>query len=438
MGDVEGYTDSFVEMLGVISRWNTFIAGPAQAARALFDKTLTVDDFESREERFLKVAVHVFECDSSIWDMKNKVIKGNKMEWSSSHGYIFKLNKEPVGCSFLYSILYGQKRYTLPIMYKDGALMQYYSHVIPALMINQLMPTLERIGTEVTTYVLCQGNGIQNAWWDRDHVGDEDVADRVIACLWRSDAFRLCGRCMTGGFRTGKKVKRLCIWIKDFGHVFMLVWETRVSDTTTSYCFAVDNLCENSFRDVLLDRFIYWLGLQYSPHTFSKLRKGVACLDGRHIGIEPDMLCVSFMTRSTLYLSMVNRADLVWTTKRLHGKAGIELERKHYIAFERCLLKFIETCMVLRNTVWLSPIHGQFVNINDVKLLSVNPAIAHIPRGRIPYVYAGATRGFVPESMICGDSEEGKVTCVINSRFLPLAHVRECRLALEEGLRRLE
>ena len=94
MGDVGGYTDDFVEMLGVISRWNTFIAGPAQAARALFDKTLTVDDFESREERFLKVAVHVFECDSSIWDMKNKVIKGNKMEWSSSHGYIFKLNKD--------------------------------------------------------------------------------------------------------------------------------------------------------------------------------------------------------------------------------------------------------------------------------------------------------------------------------------------------------
>jgi hypothetical protein len=129
---------------------------------------------------------------------------------------------------------------------------------------------------------------------------------------------------------------------------------------------------------------------------------------------------------------MVNRADLMWTIEKLHQKAGIELERKNYIAFERCLLDFVETRRDLKKTVWLSPIHEEFVNINDVKLLSVNPAIAYIPRGRIPHVYAGATRGFVPESMTCGES-----TCAINACYPPLAHVRECRLLLEDGLRRL-
>jgi hypothetical protein len=433
MGDArgyEGYAEGFMKMLNIISKWNTFIAGPARASRDSSDKTLTIDHFESREKRFLELAKHVFKSNTSIWYAETKKI--NVVTWLFSHGYIFKLNGNPVGCSFLYSRIAGKSDYVLPIMYPNGGIKHYYSHVVPALMINQLMPTLERIGTEVTTYVLCQGNGIRNAWWESDHAKDENVADRVIGCLFRSNAFRLCCGYMTDSFGTGKTVKRLCIWIKDYGHVFMLVWETRLSDTTTSHCFVVDNVCNNEFSAVLLERFIYWLGLQFSSRKFSRLREGVVCLDRSHIPVEHDMMCVSFMTRSTLYLSMVNRADLMWTIEKLHQKAGIELERKNYIAFERCLLDFVETRRDLKKTVWLSPIHEEFVNINDVKLLSVNPAIAYIPKGRIPHVYAGATRGFVPESMTCGES-----TCAINACYPPLAHVRECRLLLEDGLRRL-
>jgi hypothetical protein len=106
--------------------------------------------------------------------------------------------------------------------------------------------------------------------------------------------------------------------------------------------------------------------------------------------------------------------------------------------FERCLLEFVNECLNSKRTVWLSHIQDAFVDIKDVKLLSVLPGMAHNPAQRIPYVYAGAKRGFVPDSEL-GQCRlvDGDAVCAVSTCYPPLAHVRECRLLLEDGLRRL-
>jgi hypothetical protein len=443
MGDVggfEGYADGFIKMMGIVSRWNKFISGPSQSARNSTDTSLTTDGFVLNYAQFMELAKHVFSRDSSILSSTGK-------DWRVLNHVMFELNRNCMGCSFLhskFSLSAEQCTYAFPIMFENGGMIPYHSHVIPALMINQLMSILGGIGNEITTYVLCQGNGIPDAWWDGDPsrrliVKDARFADYVLGFLFGSISFQTYCKFMLGSFSPGKTVKRLCIWIKDFGHVFMLVWEIRVQNLSVSWCFAVDNLRVNPFRDVLLNRFIHLMGSKFAPHNFKGMREGVTGLSGSQIEVMPDMKCVSFMARSTVYLSMVIRSDLMWIVGKFRESGGIELERRNYVEFERSLLKFVTDCVNRGRTVWLSPIKGAFVDINDVKLLSVLPSAASSISGRIPYVYGGAGMGFVPAAGMasCKLNGKGAYSCAVQSCYPPLAHVRECRLLLEDGLRRL-
>ena len=435
MGDVGGYADGFMKTRDTVSKWNQLIVNPARDTRVLLNNPIIDNVFNRMYMQFSMIAQQVFERDKTIW------ISDSDQRWSIWNKTVFKYGKMFVGSSFLYtdySVLLKTCSYSLPLVSNNGGFHHYQAHTIPALMLNRLLPVTEKICPEVVTYVLCQGNGIGGVWWEFDHSKDERIANHVLDYLFGSGAFESFCVCMNRGFAPGKTVKRLCIWIKDYRHVFMLVWEKLVDTQGMSVCFAVDNLANNPFREVLLDMFILRMGVKFPDQSFSRLRRGVEPLGKSHIDLDSDMKCVSFMARSTLYLSMINRADLMWVVSRFRAGMGIEFERANYRLFEKRLLQFVKNCLFGGRTVWLSHISGAFVDINDVKLLSVLPDKANISSGRIPYVYAGAERGFVPESELGVCSLEGSVViCPTQSCYPPLAHVRECRLALEEGLQRL-
>ena len=145
------------------------------------------------------------------------------------------------------------------------------------------------------------------------------------------------------------------------------------------------------------------------------------------IPLTDTMKCVSFMTRSTVYLSMINSAQLMWMVGQFSDAAGTEIEEACYRGFQNKLLKFCREVKERGNTVWLSPINEMFVNINDIYLMDVTPIIAHRPDGRYKFVYAGFDQGFVPRCENGGFMCDG--TCCVSSHFSnqPLTHIRECR-----------
>ena len=125
---------------------------------------------------------------------------------------------------------------------------------------------------------------------------------------------------------------------------------------------------------------------------------------------------------------MINSAQLMWMVGEFSNYAGTKVEEQCYRGFQTKLLEFCQGVEGRGNIVWLSPMNDMFVNIDDIYLMEVDPAKAHIQKGRKKFVYAGFDKGFVAR---CEDG--GFVnhdTCSISSHFSnqSLIHIRECRL----------
>lgn len=426
----------------VLARWVKFVGEGGETSES--DSDSLIRNLETHRRYFYTVSRGQVALNHSF-------ITGNGVGWSVRNGN-FRFGGIDRGCPFLFEYVQASDgsdkiATSLPLMAQTGGFRPYHAHVLPALIINQFLrlTNLFARGT-IETHVLCQGNGYasSNKWW---RMSDDDItrkkktwAGRIVKWLLSSPAFKEKLRVMGNkNFNPGVKVKRLCIWLMKPLHVFMIVWEVtlRVKEgDVLSVCFHIDNLGKNDVRDEILNVFVRKINSIVTEFETSNQAGDTSVIRPVHVPTASDMKCVSFMARSTVYLSMIHSTAMAPTVILFHKAIGLENERATYNSFNNKLIEFIQMCVRDGSMVWISPIGAAFVDIQDIHLVKVSRGNENSRHDH--FVYAGAKRGFVP----LGDTDsvdiEDEMQCTISSRFPAttlLAHVRACRAVVEQGIK---
>jgi hypothetical protein len=368
-----------------------------------------------------------------------KVESVKDMEQSAQNWTIgtnnFMCDGVDIGCPFMYQLYNSEVRLVSPVMTEKGAINQYYSHVMPALFLNQLLPTLiSHENNLVETYVICLGNRCAYPWWDREIpvAKFHDVAVYIARLIISTSAFQHAIKRLVRAFGGSckKTIRRLCIWLKVWRHVFMLVLE---ATQETVVCFSVNNIVRDEFTDAIVNAFVIEVNENKFFKSMSARRfpAGAPVISAEQISISPDMMCVSFMARCTLYLSMVNSSYQRLMVGSFAKATGPLVESAAYDEFESGLFKFIEDTHREGKLVWLSPMNRAFMNINDIYLMKVEKENAGSREGRKCFVYAGSGE-FVER--IPRPIEESRPLggCGVSSHFTPSqCLLRECSAILE-------
>jgi hypothetical protein len=373
----------------------------------------------------------------------------------------FSFRDEDIGCPFFYTMQSdGEVRGPVPVFRvcntEQGGFDQYFSHVLPALFMNQLLPSLSsHSDCLVETHVVCIGNKTSSNkfmhWWG--HVIPPHRFDYYAWYIARhilaSTAFHKAMEHVHRKFVDvePKPVRRVCVWLKLRGHVCMLVFELTATERT---CFSVDTLPADAFTAAILKAFVKCVGDQWSTkailkefferegRTWSEVKLPPALapkISVEHIPLAEDMTCVSFMARCTIYLSMVNSSKQKASVHQFSQAVGMISERAAYDEFENSLFNFIRDALAGGKTVWLSPMNASFVNINDIYLVRVDRAMAHLPEGREAFVYAGNGK-FVKRTNCDGDVDSVTAappppTGVFVKNGCAICAVAECSVLLE-------
>jgi hypothetical protein len=372
---------------------------------------------KERNAEFINFAEGQFDKDNA--NDRLSIVKNTIFDNGVGIGSLFMYMRNPLS------------RVVTPVPDAGGGIDQYYSHIIPALLINQLLPALSALADNlVETHVLCIGNGFNpdEVWWF-DYAVPPDDYDKwvgyVVGVIFTSTAFTKVLQHVQRNFDSNdrKIVRRVCIWLKVYGHVWMLVMEVTERET---FCFAVDNLHKSDFRDAFVSAFAAKIKPQ---KTARQAVASVPRIGTQQVPLTSDLMCVSFMARCTVYLSMVNSSIQQTSVKLFADETGITLELAAYIEFEKGLFDFMRNTLNSGKTVWLSPIRDCFVNIADICLMTVARGSEHLPDSRQQFVYAGGGifQGKTPGSSAGnGLRLEGVNGCTVSSHFI----VRECMVLL--------
>ena len=318
-----------------------------------------------------------------------------------------------------------------PCMTSSAAFPMRYAHVLPALMISNFMKRTQNDKVDMT--VLCRGYGFEEEekWWTED---TSATADDAAKCVVESEAFQSCVRTP----RT-KPIKRICVWMLCIGHVFMVVWEQ--GDCHDSVYFsdnAVGDRSIDSFRNDFLQKFRDRL----SPHRSkaNNVLKGDflerSIFSTSQIQIQPDLMCVSFMARSTVYLNTMDdflgRDALGFIVELV----SVRNQASRYLKFEKALAEFL-TARLMREglCVWLPEVmKNKFVNISDICLLVFDPTIEGGLENANRYEY------FLGDWMSFRDAKKktGIAFAGNNKECTVSSAMRECRRVLDFALGLLE
>lgn len=434
--------DDLKDSLCVLLQWEMFINAGKRDGGPSRIETLTSRLEQRRADFFSHVRDNL-----ALGEIATKL--SNK-KWTIKNGNFFCDDFIDMGCPLVCTYVNNNPQFLMPLMDSYGAFDPYHAHILPALMINKLLLLVSSFEkNKVLTYVLCHGNGIteRENWWNSVIQGTNDLTSRskrVVNLIFACKAFRSIFNKIRFLPKSGKSVKRLCIWIGMPGHVFIIVWEITFKPAAmfSSVCFAVDNLAKNEFRDTVVTDFVSELNINKIKTT--ALGLSTSFISSSDIGIAEDMKCVSFMARATLYFSMVNGVNDHWMVREFHNKVGIEQERNAFKLFTEALLEFIKQVSEERKMVWISPICDTFVNINSIYLMKVDPSNAHLKSDQDKFVYQGVKDGFVQFQTIskytCGLSSKftSSVPMQLKSSICPLTIINECRLILEKLLLRAE
>jgi hypothetical protein len=167
-------------------------------------------------------------------------------------------------------------------------------------------------------------------------------------------------------------------------------------------------------------------------------------LHAEHIGLGGHLVCVSYLSRITLYMSMVDvssfemvgtkikASDAILAAGDFSDVAGMYTEMNMFMDFLWRLTLFVGTASEEKRLVLLSPIDSTFANIKDVFLRTVDFSDAVGSKLR-DYVYRGP-EGFV-ERADSGSVEGGPASevapgrgvggsCSLQTQF---TLIRECK-----------
>ena len=375
-------------------------------------------------------------------EISQSILDQDLLRWKETNGN-FMYEGRDMGAPFQF-LYYNERRMEIPpIINPNGSMFSYHAHIIPALMLNQLIRKTSGFkNNSTTTYVLCQGNKFvrHQKWWGEaeTYKNDNEKADAIVDFLMASPDFNRIFRIMVNNsFGSGKSLKRLMVWLKAPYHVFSLVWEVYLHGDLKSLCYTIDNLGNTDLNCAISNVFLVKIKEKISaqqgaydlnPQNISALDSHIPRISQSHLHMSRDLslMCVSFMARSTLYMSMINWGKLQTTITKFHEPVGPDLERVAYDKFNVHLLAFLSLMQRERKAVWISPINEYFVDIQKICLVAIDPTD---PTKQVDYTYKGADIGFVRCSRDCEFN-----SCIINSQYPPLALVRECRSTLQ-GLR---
>ena len=432
--------DNFSGSMKNLEQWGNFIKKEMGNSPQSPDQQVVVghlsDGFENKKKWFKTIA--------DSFDGKSKILLDKHFEFYNTNNILY--GGQGIGCSF--SDRSGHDY--CPFVQPDGGIDAYFAHLLPALMINNLMKTLSSYtGNFVETRVLCQGtSGIRDEWWveNLSPANTDKKSSDIVDHLFISPAFVDVVSELSGWVPPpppGKNVFRVCIWIIVPEHVFMLVWETHFladGSRESSTCFAVDNVtlgsvsASNEFqllagiRDSVVEKFIDKINSYIDSYKcrivdvmkeltseFEKLNLGevkgeesrgepvktqIISKSIKPLGFDDvfqckDMVCVSFMTRCTLYLSMVNDCRFMFLVGHFSRAAGLSFERECYKDFQFLLKSFIDDANRCKRMVLFHPVEKPFVDISKICLVTIDPSDRNPLESRMYYQYQGSGYGFV-------------------------------------------
>ena len=291
-----------------------------------------------------------------------------------------------------YDFSYGKKA-VIPCMTENGGFHARYCHVLPALMLKQF---IEDNQGKVKTTVICMGFGykIAERWWGKSvNVPVKAIAGWVV----HSEAFK--------NFSTldySSTVRRLCIWILQKKHVFMVVWE---QGSASDVIYFADNLEDNPFRKEFMTVFARRIKNLRSKDCdlMERFDRSIfSCMD---VKCSRDFACVSFMARCTAYLSTMEIYNDKSALKCIMYNADVKFHKEVYLSFESALFSCLNRYIIGDGTtshpggmcVWFpASMNQRFVNINDVCLKVFDPKIEE-PENACTLRFSGMGHMFVRE-----------------------------------------
>ena len=195
----------------VLAKWSmcVAVAGSGDSRVPLWD-TEALNGIKDRiTEQAKSFKVHVEEGDEPV---------GELVSWTIDNGNFF-IEQSNIVSPFMYTF---DGTFPIRVTEMDVGVRgfdEYYSNILPALMVNRLIPAIQNIpGNTITTHVLCQGNGftLDKKWWDYadDGAGESTdderfflVCNSIVESIGGSSAFKKIFTDLRMGFGEGKSVQ---------------------------------------------------------------------------------------------------------------------------------------------------------------------------------------------------------------------------------------
>lgn len=347
----------------------------------------------------------------------------------------------------------------IPCMISNAAFPMRYAHVLPALMISNFIKATQNEKIDMT--VICQGYGCskEEIWWRDDDEANKGTAETAAQCVVESDVFKayLVKEVV-------KPIKRLCIWLLCVKHAFMVVWEHSI---THDAIYFVDNTAGqipdiDAFRGAFLAAFSDRIALHRVSSALIKNLFEKSIFSSSDVEIQPDLVCVSFMARSTAYL---NTMDLFFEKEQLRlilDSADVRFQAFCYFEFEHALSVILRDGFISSGSfdgdgnfsslcVWLPvAMKNKFIDINDICLLVFDPekkdivdamrfefffgsvsSFKNVSNGNVPFDINLLQK---PKHGGCCVSTEFRPTEQVIGLRAAAAGLRECRGVLGEAL----
>jgi hypothetical protein len=305
--------------------------------------------------------------------------------------------------------------YFSPLMCEDGGIPTGYAHFISGLMLNKIIPRMAH--RDVMFSVLCLGRGllvdaerrewINNTRVNEDHEKLDGICGDIFQNLIESAAFRDVIKKPSAGT---KHVHRTVLWLSRNSHAFAIGWE--VSSDGYGTVFVLDCMPPDKFIHKLVD--VFTLGLE---RVYLETVGFEVCFDAlpysltgtSDVPTAPDFVCVPFMARSTLYISIMpslfRDVDFSGFVKHI----GIDLERRLYAHFEYMLLDFIDMRFKKKQCLRFSEsFHNETIlNINNIWFDVVSKSGE--AENTAKFFFDGFNKGFVE----CRVHSEGDESCFL-------------------------
>ena len=284
----------------------------------------------------------------------------------------------------------------------NGSFYEKYCFTIPALFLQHHLQTLQN--EHLDFHVVCQGfkfESVKNVlgYEQRYNVYAEQLElmavrnyDKQIQAMVTSETVRRIRQNPIDSQRY--TIRRICFWINTKDHVFVVCWDEYAVPTVVQHMLSIiDNMYPESMVEIdqLREAFEKAIRLIEKEESYTSDTDSVVSdqsnqiyyikfqwynLDWtRHVPFEKDFICVSFMARCTLYLSMFEGAifNFKFDKKLYENKPLLEHLQMVYRQFEIDLYCFTRD-RVNKGYIVLFPstLNTRYLEVNQITLMTMD------------------------------------------------------------------